>query len=48
MMDVITIGIIVSFLVCFIAAKHDKNKEEKHWESQGRKKVKIGNNWYWI
>lgn len=48
MMDIITIGIIVAFAVCLIAGKHEKNKEEKHWMSQGREKVKIGDKWYWI
>lgn len=47
-MDIITIGIIVAFAVCLIAGKHEKNKEEKFWKSQGREKVKIGNKWYWI
>ena len=48
-MGSLAFGMIVAIVVCFIIAPLiSKKKEDDHWKDQGRKKIKVGDHWYWV
>ena len=42
-------GMLIALIICFVGPLFGAGgKDEKKWKEQGRRKIKVGDKWYWV
>ena len=48
-MEIIGFGFLIALIVCFVAPLFGAGeKTDKKWKHLGRRKMKVGDKWYWV